>query len=141
MREFSYSSEFDPPAPALDIGIGTTSIAPHDRVLALIDTGSDMTSVPPSLIDRLGLPQVNEVVIEAFDATGSKRRFQRPVVSAHLDLGESLPAVNVQCLRFEWETPDSTIAEHVVLGRDILNGLLLALNGPELRGTIALPTL
>ena len=115
-------------------------------MLALLDTGSDMTSIPPSIVERFEMPQVNEARIRVYDVnTGARRVEKRPVVQAHIDLGGSLPAINVPCVMYAFEVSDDDAVsddeepEHIIIGRDILNLLILALHGPNRRLRLQLP--
>lgn len=53
---YRYNQEFDPPAPVIDVTIkGVVRSRPQVTLSALIDTGSDFTAVPKSLVEQLDL--------------------------------------------------------------------------------------
>jgi hypothetical protein len=134
--EFDYSQDWDPPAPVIEVQIASISTDQHEPILALLDTGADQSVIPPSVIQRLKMPQVDEMDVLVYQE-GRRRQETVPVFQAHLDLGAALPSINLQCLEMTWEVggADDPIPEHIIIGREILNLFSLVLEGQALHGT------
>jgi hypothetical protein len=112
---------FDPPAPIAEVSVRNpqTGITRSD-VPMLLDSGADVSLIPQSFIEQLGLELIAESVYElmGFDGTTSFA----PVVQIELlFLGRTFRG-RFLILDQEWG----------ILGRDILNHVPLWLNGPEL---------
>jgi predicted aspartyl protease len=85
----------------------------------LVDTGADVTLLPRTAVERLGVPLLPEQRDELMSFDGS--RSFAPVVM--LDLVFLRRAFRGRYLLIE--------AEHGILGRDILNHVTLLLDGPR----------
>lgn len=112
---------FDPPAPAAEVSVrnpqtGTTL----SDVPMLLDSGADVSLIPRSYIEQLGLDLIADSVYElmGFDGTTS---FAPVVETELLFLGRTFRG-RFLVLEQEWG----------ILGRDIINHVRLWLNGPEL---------
>jgi hypothetical protein len=112
---------FDPPAPVAEVSVrnpqtGTTL----SDVPMLLDSGADVSLIPRSYIEQLGLDLIADSVYElmGFDGTTS---FARVVETELLFLGRTFRG-RFLVLEQEWG----------ILGRDIMNHVRLWLNGPEL---------
>ncbi len=122
-----YSFQKTPPAPILKIEI-TPPRKPSqaETVVALIDTGADFTLVPLSTLLKIDAPEVRWAYVRGLWSE------QRPVTLYLVDLhfeGIVLPGVEVAGLEDdEGEFEDDREA---VLGRNILNRLILLLDGPQ----------
>ncbi|MCZ7572723.1 MAG: retroviral-like aspartic protease family protein [Ardenticatenaceae bacterium] len=116
----TYDTTYDPPAPVLDVTV--TSVVNRRRrrsLRALLDTGSDITAIPHSLMERLQLYPIGRLQLEDVEAT------TRMVLTyaVQLTIGDlSIPRLEVIL----------TGLDFAVIGRDVLNRLYLLLNGPEL---------
>lgn len=114
-----YDRSYQPPFPALAVvlknpeeGLRTTAEE------ALIDTGSDGTLVPIALLEDILAPILSETRIRSH--WGEWRSVQLFLVD--IDLGNmTMPSVFV--------VGDET-GDEIVLGRNVLNKLDLALDGP-----------
>lgn len=119
-----YDVSFQPPAPVLPVTlISPTSRRRRRTVPALVDSGSDVTAVPRSIVEALQLYPVRLFRLEALDQPSA-------LVAAY--------SVQVQALRdkpVRVEVVPSDL-EFVVLGRDVLNALTIRLDGPNLLFTI-----
>ncbi|PKO23681.1 MAG: hypothetical protein CVU38_02805 [Chloroflexi bacterium HGW-Chloroflexi-1] len=130
---YAYLSDYAPPAPALQISLGypagVLSVGP---VTAIVDTGADGTLIPRVLIEDVGAPFVDDVRIRSH--WGEWRN--APVFAVDIGVGEMrLPGVEV--VGDEW-------GQEIVLGRNVLNRLVLLLDGPHglvrlLNSGLALP--
>jgi hypothetical protein len=112
---------FDPPAPVAEVSVGNpqTGITLSD-VPMLLDSGADVSLIPRSYIEQLGLEFIADSVYElmGFDSTTSFA----PVVQAELLFLDRTFRGRFLVLDQDWG----------ILGRDILNLVPLWLNGPEL---------
>jgi hypothetical protein len=112
---------FDPPAPLARVTLrDPTTGATILRVPMLLDSGADVTLLPQSGVQRLGVvsEQAGEIELVGFDG----RRSTAPIVRVDLILlGKTFKG---RYLTFDQECG--------ILGRDILNHLVLLLDGPAL---------
>ena len=107
---------FDPPAPLALVTVKSMGIEVHD-VPMLLDTGADVSLLPRSYVQSLLSPDARQYELEAFDGTKSTAS----AITAELQfLGKSF--------RGQFLLIDSW---HGVLGRNVLNNLLLLLDGPS----------
>jgi hypothetical protein len=116
----AYSADYFPPAPILEIALAYPDESPTVGPLpALVDTGSDGTFIPMDYLEELGV-------------AGDYRVFVRPIFGPArqvyiytVDLiinSHRLPAIEV--------IGDDEGTE-LILGRNILNRLILLLDGPD----------
>lgn len=113
---YTYSSDYDPAMPVIDLEIGLTSKSTKITVSALVDSGADATMVPIHLITQLG-------------ATSQEKRWLSGIAGGRYSVG--MYTLFVKLGSFEMYVPvvgDPTNNE-VILGRDVLNHLIVALNG------------
>ena len=92
-------------------------------VPALVDTGSDVTSIPLAAAQALGLLPVGPALVEGV----AKAQIERTIFAAFLSIEQGEPE------RFEVIGWPEDIA---LLGRDILNKYVITLDGPNLTLTI-----
>jgi hypothetical protein len=115
-----YDRRFDPPAPVVQATVRHI-VQQRRRITAaaLLDTGSDVTAIPASLVQRLQLIPFSRLQLE--DVSGETRTVLTYAV--HLTIGElTLPRLEVI----------QTGLDQVIVGRDVLNYLYVLLSGPEL---------
>ena len=114
-----YDTAHDPPALVMDVTVAHVANRRRRRSLpALLDTGSDSTAVPHTLLNALQLYPVGHLQLESVEAS------TRPVPTYAVQFtigGLSIPRLEVIL----------TGLDFVVVGRDVLNRLYLLLNGPE----------
>ena len=114
------ASHFDPPAPAARVSLRNPhSGATVSDVLVLLDTGADITLLPRTAVEQLGVPLLAGQRYELMGFDGSKSF--APVVI--LDLLFLKRAFRGRYLVIE--------EEHGIMGRDILNHVSLLLDGPR----------
>lgn len=114
------ASHFDPPAPVARVVLRNPhSGATVSDVLLLLDTGADVTLLPRTVVERLGIPLLADQRYELMGFNGSKSF--APVVM--LELLFLKRAFRGRYLLIE--------ADRGILGRDILNHVTLLLDGPR----------
>ena len=114
------ASHFDPPAPVAHVTLRN----PHNGatvpdVPLLLDTGADITLLPRTAVERLGVPPLADQQYELMGFDGSTSF--APVVM--LDMLFLRRVFRGRYLLIE--------AEHGILGRDILNHIAVLLDGPR----------
>ena len=114
------ASHFDPPAPVAHVTLRNPhSGATVSDVLLLVDTGADITLLPRLAVEQRGVPLLADQRYELMGFDGSKSF--APVVI--LDLLFLQCAFRGQYLLSE--------EERGIMGRDILNHVLLLLDSPQ----------
>jgi predicted aspartyl protease len=113
---FEYDARLDPPAPVLPVRIAPPGEAEGVLLLALIDSGADITVIPESVTAQADLPVTGNVRVRGVG--GSPRRLL--VHAAALEGAGEIQVVEV--VGFGDET---------LLGRNVLNLWTLTLHGPE----------
>jgi predicted aspartyl protease len=118
--KFPYDSHYFPPAPSVEIRLGTPgeSLASGSHQ-ALIDTGADISLVPLKHIRPL------QTVPDDHRYLRSQWGERRKVAIYSLDIGLGnvrLPAVEVVA---------DERGDEIVLGRNVLNKLVMMLDGPK----------
>lgn len=117
---FPHSRDFFPPAPALELGLRAPD---GDKLRAplsgIIDTGADITMVPLVVLEEIAAPVIDEVQLRSHwgDTT--------TVLSylADIELDKDLfPGV---------EVVGDLHGDSVLLGRNVINKLLLLIDGPR----------
>lgn len=125
----TYSADgFDPAAPVALVSLrDPESGASLDAIAMLIDSGADITEVPRSAVDRLGVSLTSGVRFEVSGFDGSRSLAGAVTLELRL-LGH--------IFRGQFLVADLACG---ILGRKVLNSLSLLLDGPSLRWDIASP--
>jgi predicted aspartyl protease len=111
-----FDTAFDPPAPVLPMRIsGLDEHDPAAMLRMLVDTGADCTLIPVKIARSLRLPVVDKAEIQG---VGSKAQSAN-VHAARIRLGSLRILLRVVAL-----------GDECLVGRDILNRLVLHLDGP-----------
>jgi predicted aspartyl protease len=115
---FPYSHNYQPPMPVVDIELSAPGRIPLERPLvALVDTGSDGTLIPLDLLEETRARLVGEARLRGF--TGVSQMAEVYIVNvrvgAHLVRGVRAVAAPEQ--------------SEIILGRNVLNHLVVTLNG------------
>ena len=122
-----YDSAFNPPAPVLEIVVGRPQ-ATHieTRVQAQLDPGSDITVLPESVAEAIGLQRAGDLETEGYDGVVTRW----PLCVVTLTVADvTLPPMSVVVM------PRSL----AILGRDVLNHFILTLNGKDLTFELRAP--
>jgi hypothetical protein len=124
MLTFSYNGGELPPAPYLDLEIASpVPGSPAVPTRAKLDSGAAMTVIPDAFIDQFNLAPVDVIDLRGFDG----RITTRMVYEIDLIIGSR---------RFALLPVTSTRRRNVLLGRDVMNQLLITLDGHQLTTTI-----
>jgi hypothetical protein len=111
------AGDFDPPAPVARAVVSTADLAIPD-VPMLLDSGADISVVPRAVAARVGVVVgSSNVLLQTYDGT----QVEAEVAELSLQLG---------AYRFRGQFVIGD-ADHGILGRNILNLLVLTLDGPR----------
>jgi predicted aspartyl protease len=117
---FAYDRAFDPPAPFVDVRVSRpVEPAAGQPVRAKLDTGADLSCIPTTLANQLGLLPARRVLVEGYDGE------QTSVVTYTITL-------EVADARFRYLEVIAIPEEYALLGRDVLNSFYVDLRGPDL---------
>jgi hypothetical protein len=124
MLAFPYETHEKPPAPYLDVGIGPyhpdATTVPWK---AKLDSGASLTIIPADLVRILALEPVGLVYVRGYDTQLTARFAYR----ANLVIGSR---------RFEALRVTTAPRKNILLGRDVMNQLLITLDGHQLTLTV-----
>ena len=117
-----HQQAYTPPIPALEIGLedpdGEQTIGP---LTAVLDTGADISLIPITLLEQIKAPEQDEVRLRSH--WGEATPFTTYLISIQVG-AETLPGI---------EVVGDLYGQEVLLGRDVLNKLLLLIDGPQQR--------
>lgn len=115
------SAGYDPPAPVARVGLRSFSgdATVVSDVLMLIDTGADITLLPRSAVDRLGVMPQSGTQYELIGFDGTRR------VADAVDLDMML--LNKR-FRGRYLLTDAAVG---IIGRDVLASLRILFDGPQ----------
>jgi hypothetical protein len=122
-----YSRQKYPPAPVLEVKLSQPGEpAPAEALPALIDTGGDFTTVPLSWLLQIEAPEVRWAYLRGLWSE------QRPVTLYLIDLHfESGILPGVEVIGIDEDDIEMDEDSEIVLGRNVLNQLILLLDGPN----------
>ena len=123
MSSYPYDRIFQPPAPAVDLLLGSPRAVPDHPVRALLDSGADLTVIPEAMARDLSLVRVD--VVAVFGVGQEALRSNIYVLSV---LVPEMPVINLRVL--SWSRP------YALIGRDVLNRVRIVLDGPQLQLTL-----
>jgi hypothetical protein len=111
---FPYSSDYFPPAPVAKVILRAQS---EISTVALLDSGADGTMIPHALLLRIG-----SEFARTFKMTGVTGRTERvELYFVEIQIGDlKIPGIKAVSTQFNNE---------VILGRDVLNHLIITLDG------------
>lgn len=118
--QYSYSSRYHPPMPAVEVALGAPgadfSLGPLPTI---IDTGADITIVPMEYLIHMNAP----VVSSGYLRSPWGGRYSVKIYEVNMRIGEH----NL----YEVEVAGEPGGREVLLGRNVLNQLDLRLDGPN----------
>ena len=115
MSRYAYSAEYDPPAPVLEIVVAAVGRA---NTTALVDSGADVTLLPITLLDQI-------------DAHYMHTQRLRGVVGGSQTVEIYRVNIEVAAQTIRGIRAVAAAAGHeAILGRDVLNQLVMTLHGP-----------
>jgi predicted aspartyl protease len=118
--KFAYDNHYSPPAPAIEIQLGAPGKSGKTRLLrAFVDTGADVSLVPLRYLEPLQLQMDNRKLLRS--QWGETRSVDTYLVDVILGDGR-LPLI---------EVVGDERSDEVILGRNVLNRLVITLNGPK----------
>lgn len=120
MSELPYTSDYAPVAPVLPVSFvarSTGQASPAQE--GLVDTGSDITVVPVTLLDSIGaLPGIVRTAVGLWGG-----RCNVTLYNVDVNIGQHI-------IRYV-DVIGSPEREEIILGRNLINELVLLLDGPN----------
>lgn len=114
---FEYARNYFPAFPVVEIRIIGTDLDSGREVTGLIDSGSDATQIPLSILRAIGAREVDKRWVQ--DLAGI--RYSVGVFEVRILIGDiAMPSI---------EVIGRTGISEVIIGRDVLNQLIVTLNG------------
>ena len=127
----TYRQDIYPPVPVLEIRLSRPLASPQtEPLLAMIDTGSDSSLIPMRWIRQIKVPVFRSAFVRGM--WGGRKAASIYAIDLHLTAG-ILPHIEVTGIDDEDETFEN---EEIILGRNVLNKLILLLEGPKQQTTI-----
>ena len=119
ITSFEYDTSYYPPIPVVEIGISHVKANdPAVKVIALVDSGADVTMLPLSLLKRANARYIGKA--ELSGVTDHSVPVSQYFIAIHLG-GKIFRGIRA--------IGHKTIAEPIV-GRDLLNRMRVTLDGP-----------
>ncbi|MEM7537977.1 MAG: aspartyl protease family protein [Chloroflexota bacterium] len=120
----TYTYDYDnlryfPSAPVLDLHIFSPDMVENvQTVTAMVDTGSDTTVLPIKILEEIGAQMTRMVTLRGiYDGRHSNRLYRVAVRIGDYTINKV-------------EVASSANPNHVVVGRDVVNHLVMTLDGP-----------
>ena len=123
---YTYDNTYLPSIPVLDLFIGHALNVPTLQLSAIIDSGADATMIPVKYLKQIGARKGKQVVIRSY--LGKRDPVDRYDISLQF----------ASFSRSRISVVGVTQTTEAVIGRDILNFLVVTLNGPG--GTVEIPS-
>ena len=116
---YDYSTQYSPSAPVVDIYIYNKANPENIQPISLlVDSGADATILPIHLLEKIDAPVISMATLRSIDGS----RFSTFIYRVSLRIGDhTINRVNVA---------SAEESDRIVLGRDVLNYLVLTLDGP-----------
>lgn len=120
MLTYIYSTAYSPSAPVVEIGVrGPGEDSREIRMTAFVDTGADATMLPIHILRIVGAEYIEPRYIRG--VTGVRTLAETDLAVVHVGQQFIPIPTAVALLR----------GEEAILGRDVLNHLVLTLDGPS----------
>lgn len=122
---FVYDTTYDPPAPVIEVEIdGYVAALGQRKLRALVDSGADATMIPVQVLTAVG-------------AAYQDTLWMRGVTGARVEIDRYLVAIRIGAQLIHGLSVIGAPEEaDAVLGRDLLNQLIVVLDGPAEAGEI-----
>ena len=114
-----YDESFYPPAPVVMVKVYMPFSKRTMKVKGKIDTGADITVIPIKIVKDLSLVPVRIIKISGYDGKVSLK----PTY---------LINISIEGFKFDFIEAIATKRENILIGRNILNRLIVKLNGKQL---------
>mgnify|MGYP001615752373 CR=1 FL=1 len=116
---YPYSNAHRPPAPVLEATIAHPGVSEASAILiAKVDTGADITTIPQTIFLQLQIPPCREVLAVGYN--GEETRQWTYLV--HLSIAGNT---------YAYHEVMATSGDQSLIGRDILNRWVVTLDGPS----------
>lgn len=120
MSSHPHNRQHTPPIPTLEVRLRASDDSHAGGPLsALVDTGADITLIPLTYLEQIEAPELDEVRLRSH--WGHTTTVTTYLVDIELSTS-ALPGL---------EVVGDLYADEIVLGRDVLNRLLLLIDGPR----------
>ncbi|MEZ4706549.1 MAG: retroviral-like aspartic protease family protein [Caldilineaceae bacterium] len=117
---FDYLTDYDPAMPIIEVMIGAAGTAPMLRVNALVDSGADGSILP--------LQQLKQI-----DARKYQKKWMRTVTGQRAQVDMYLVTVQIGRLQpVRLAVAGDPQLDEAIIGRDLLNQLVVRLDGPAM---------
>jgi hypothetical protein len=114
---FEYDRTYFPAFPVLEMTVIATATGEQQTMAGLIDSGSDATQFPQRILQTIGAREIDSRWVQ--DLSGI--RHLAPIYGVQLQIGSViLPGI---------EVIGRAGMNEVIVGRDVLNQLIVTLNG------------
>ncbi len=124
---FPYDQHYRPALPMIEIGLRTLGADQDQRIAnAIVDSGADVTLIPSAILSALGADFVGFTQVQ--EAHGRTRNLSAYHIG--IRIGDHL-------FQFVRVLADN-LGEEVILGRNVLNQLVVTLDGPGATTLIAI---
>jgi predicted aspartyl protease len=125
MLSFEYDTQYLGPAfPVLEVGITNHQGKGYTAVTGYIDTGSDASAIPQSILEQIAARRLSRRWARAIE--GTRYAVDTYLVTLHIGNQELMGL----------EVIANTHTDEVIIGRDVLNQLHLTLDGLGLLTTL-----
>lgn len=114
---YTYDTSYVPSMPVIELFIGRAQVTPLFHITAIVDSGADATMIPVSYLKQIGARKGKQAVVRSYFGT-------RDLVDRY---DVSLQFANFT--RSQVSVVGVTQTMEAVIGRDILNALMVTLNG------------
>ncbi len=121
MIRYLYNRQYDPPALFVHVTVRCPQTGKElIQIPAQLDTAADRTTLPWTVVEALGLAQIDEGLVEGYGGEVASV----PIFNAH---------VTIRQLRiFDINVFGRKGEPYVLMGRDVLNQYRILLDGPQL---------